>query len=383
MKSLRDLPSEMQGPGVRAIADLALQIPDAIDLSVGQPDFETPPHIVEAACEAARAGYTKYTPFPGFTSLREKLVDKLQRVNGIAARMEDITVTPGGTFGLAVSAMSVTAPHEEILVPTPGYPTFAQIVALHGGVPRYYTLDQQNNFIVDLKNLEQQITDRTRAIIVNSPANPTGGVFPAETMAAVVALAAEHDLYVISDEVYEAIIFEGKHVSPAVFDEDGRVITVFSFSKTYAMTGWRIGYVAAPPSVSGVIQKLLEPYTGAASSVSQKAAEAALDGDQACVEEMRIAYLRRRDVALKLLDEYGLRGSTPRGAFYFFVDISPTGLDAFSFAEKLLKTEGVAVRPGDIFGIGGKGFVRVSFAASEEDVAEGIKRLGRFVQQHR
>lgn len=382
MKQLRKLPVEMRGPGVRELADLALQVPGAIDLSVGQPDFDTPSHIVDAACEAARAGYTKYSQLPGFLSLREKLVAKLQQTNHMNAHVDNITVTPGGTFGLAVSAMSVTEVGDEILVPNPGYPTFEQIVSLHGGISKQYLLEEQNDYLPDIKDLQRIVSDRTKAIIINSPSNPTGAVFPIHVMESIVDFAVTHDLYIISDEVYETIVFEGEHISPATLDQDNRVISVFSFSKTYAMTGWRVGYTVAPPAVSGVVRALLGSYTGSASSVSQKAAEAALDGDQSCVHEMRESYRRRRDVALGIFEDLGLQVFCPQGAFYFFIDVSQCHMDSVTFAKELLQETQVAVRPGELFGPEGKGYVRVSFAASEDALIEGIRRLGLFIRRY-
>jgi aspartate aminotransferase/aminotransferase len=314
--------------------------------------------------------------------LREKIVLKLRNLNHIDASVETVTVTPGGTFGYAAAAMAITVPGEDILIPTPGYPTFEQVVALHGGIPRYFPLDSRNGFLPDTEQLEALITNRTRAVVINSPANPTGAVLPRRLVEDIVAFAHRHDLYIISDEVYESIVFEGNHTSPASLDEDGRVISVFSFSKTYAMTGWRIGYVMASPTISALIRRFLEPYTGAASSVSQKAAEAALDGDQTCVRMMVDSYHHRRDAAMALLEKEGLKASHPSGAFYLFVDVSSCPMDSNAFALRLLEEKQVAVRPGDLFGPGGSGHVRLSFAARRDVIEEGITRMGEFVRGH-
>jgi aspartate aminotransferase/aminotransferase len=217
-------------------------------------------------------------------------------------------------------------------------------------------------------------------MLVNSPGNPTGAVWPRKTIERVLEIAAANDLYMISDEVYEEIVFEGEHWSPATVD-GGRVITVFSTSKTYAMTGWRVGYLVAPPAIAALLAKVQEPIVSCATAVAQKAAEAALLGPQDAVERMREAYRRRRDTAVDGLREHGLLVTVPRGAFYIFADISRATLDTTEFSRRLVTEHGVAVGPGDTFGSHAAGLVRISLAAADDDIAEGIERLATAVQE--
>jgi aspartate/methionine/tyrosine aminotransferase len=223
------------------------------------------------------------------------------------------------------------------------------------------------------------VTHRTKALLVNSPSNPTGAVIPAETMAALVNFADRHDLYLISDECYEKIIFDARHMSPAAMDTGGRVISIFSFSKTYAMTGWRVGYVVAPVAIAAVISKLQEATVACTSSISQKAAEAALTGPQACVAAMAAAYQTRRDKALAILQTNQLYSYRPEGAFYLLVDITRYSQDSDRFARELLEKAKVAVAPGKTFGPGGQKYVRLSLATDDQDLVTGLERICHFI----
>ncbi len=280
MKPLAKNAVAMPRSKIREIMHLAMDMPDAIHLEVGEPGFPTPEHIVEAACAAAKAGFTKYTPNAGVSSLREAIVDKLRKCNGIEASIDNVTVTAGGVCAIATSLLALTEPGEEILIPELSWPDYDMIIAVNGWKPRRYPLLKENGFLPDLDALRRLINDRTKVLMVNSPSNPTGAVFPREIQQGMLEIAKEHDLYLLSDETYDQIVFDGEHVSPAVFDEDGRVLTVFSFSKVYAMTGWRVGYVVASEEIARLITELQEPYVSCASSISQKAAEAALKGPQ-------------------------------------------------------------------------------------------------------
>jgi aspartate/methionine/tyrosine aminotransferase len=381
MKPLAKNPSTMQPSGIRVIMDLASNIPDVIHLEVGEPDFPTPRHIVEGVVKAAREGYTKYTPSAGFASLRELVAKKLYESNGIRATLENVTVTAGAVCGVATSIFALVDPGEEVLIPDPAWPNYRMIVHTAGAIPRGYPLHEQRGFLPDLYELERMITDRTKAIIVNTPSNPTGAVFPRELADDLVKFASKHDLYILSDEVYEKFIFEGEHVSPAIFDVDGRVISVFGFSKTYAMTGWRIGYVVAPTEISSVITKLQQPFVSCACSVSQKAAEVALSGPQGCVEAMREAYRKRRDMAVEIMEAYGLPCYIPQGAFYLWVNISGIGMDSYAFAKALLRDQKVAVAPGGAFGKTGDRYVRVSLAADKASIAQGLEKLCGYIEE--
>ena len=365
----------MKRSGIREILDLASAMPDVIHLEIGQPDFPTPAHITEAAHQAALDGYTQYTPNAGLPSLREAIVRKLRERNGMTASVENVVVTPGSVFAMAASLLALAEPGEEVLVPDPGWPNYEMMLTCQRFVARPYPLCKESGFLPDIAALPELVTPRTKAIIVNSPSNPCGVVLPRETVRELVGFADEHDLYVLSDEIYEDIVFEGEHVSPATFDRDGRVLSVFGFSKSYAMTGWRVGYVMAPQSIAAEIIKLQEAYVSSAPSVSQKAAEAALTGPQDCVWRMAEAYRRRRDAVCDCLREHGLFDYEPTGAFYILIDISRTGLTSREFCLELLSEKQVAVAPGDTFGQVGEGSVRISLAKNDGELAEGIKRV--------
>lgn len=380
MKPLAKYPSAMRSSGIREIMDLAADIPGVVHLEVGEPSFSTPEHIVDAAVEAARQGCTKYTPNAGLVSLREAIVRKLQASNGINASLENITVTAGAVCGVATSIIALVEAGEEVLIPDPSWANFEMIVRTAGAVARGYPLRENHGFLPDLNQVERMITDQTKVIIINSPSNPAGAVFPRELVKGFVQLASEYDLYLLSDEIYEQFVFEGEHVSPATLDVDGRVVSVFGFSKTYAMTGWRVGYVVAPREISSVVTKLQQPFVSCACSISQKAAEAALDGPQGCVGIMREAYRKRRDIAVALLEAYDLCRYVPQGAFYLLVDISESGMDSNAFARALLRDQKVAVSPGEAFGQAGRKYVRVSLASDETSVVHGVERLCSYIR---
>jgi aspartate/methionine/tyrosine aminotransferase len=379
MQPLSSLVKKMRRSGIREIMDLAQTMPDVIHLEVGQPGFPTPKHIVQAAHSAAVAGFTKYTTNAGLPSLREQIVVKLATTNGLQVNLENVVVTTGAVGGLSTALMAVLERGEEVLIPDPGWPNFEMMITCIAGVPKFYRLSQANHFWPEVEVLEDLITPKSKVIIMNSPSNPTGAVFPADRIEALVDFAARHDLYLIADEVYEQIVFGAQHFSPARFDRDGRVVGVHSFSKTYAMTGWRVGYAVASRPVAEYIAKLQEPFFSCASSVSQKAAEAALKGPQDCVVEMRKEYEENRDLAAELLRDAGLVFVKPQGTFYTLVDISPFGLDSYTFARRLLREAKVAVAPGRTFGPSGDGYIRISLAPTAVEIREGLARLASFV----
>jgi aspartate/methionine/tyrosine aminotransferase len=366
----------MPRSGIREVMELASRRADVLHLEVGEPDFATPAHIVEAAARAATDGYTKYTPNRGLDSTVAAIRDKLEARNGIAVAPEQVVVTPGAVGALAVALLALVEPRECILLPDPGWPNYAMMAALIGAEPILYPLLAGEGYEPDLDRLARlAASPGAKAIVVNSPANPTGAVWSAETIERVVAIARDHGLYVVSDEVYEEMVFEGTHTSPASFDREGRVVTVSGVSKTYAMTGWRVGYLAASAEVAALAAKVQEPLVACAAAVSQKAAEAALRGPQDCVAAMRDAYRRRRDLAVAGLDAAGLLVSVPRGAFYILADVSRATDDSYAFARALVADHGVAVAPGATFGPAGRGLVRLSLASASEVIEEGIARL--------
>ena len=381
VKPLAHGPVSMRRSGIRELMDMAAAIPDVIHLEVGEPDFPTPPHIVEAAVSAARAGFTHYTPNAGLPELRATIAEAIAAAHARAVAPEQVVVTSGSVCGLMTSLMALVEPGDEVLIPDPGWPNYEMMVRTIGAEPVHYRLDAARAYEPDLDALAQRVSPRTKVILVNSPSNPTGAVFGRETARSLVEWAAAHDLYVVSDEVYEKLVFDTEHHSLGQWDADGRVVCVYSFSKTYAMTGWRVGYVVAPPAIAEVVTKVQEPVVSCASAVSQKAAEAALTGPQTCVEHMRDAYRARRDVALTILGRAGLTTSVPRGAFYMLVDVSRVTLDSYAFAYDLLREQRVAVAPGETFGPAGRGLVRVSLATDQAVLEDGVRRLVTMVSR--
>lgn len=375
---------DMKRSGIREIMDLAAQRADVLHLEVGQPDFATPAHIVEAACAAANQGYTTYTANKGLLEVRESITAKLKRDNGLDVSADDVVITCGAVNALFESLVAIVSPGDAILLPDPGWPNYEMMAdTLSARVSRYPLLPDQG-FIPDLERLDALAADPgVKVLIINSPGNPTGAVFPREVMEALVEIARRHDVYLISDECYEQIVFEGEHVSPGSLDHDGRVLSVFSMSKSYAMTGWRMGYVTGESSLIELVAKVQEPVVSCATAVSQKAGQAALEGDQSCVREMTASYRARRDMVVDLLRAGGLMIDEPHGAFYILADISSASMDSYAFARRLVAEKGVAVAPGLTFGPSGAGMVRLSLATSTDHLRTGTERLVEAVSEWR
>jgi aspartate/methionine/tyrosine aminotransferase len=363
--------------GIREIMDLSASLEGVIHLEVGEPQFNTPDHIIEGAFKAAKEGYTKYTASAGLLSLRGLIADRLNNDYGVSLKPEEVVVTVGGIGAISSAIRALTDLGDEVLVPDPCWPNYMMIITCLGAKPIRYKLDPLNDYQPSIEEIESLINPKTKAIIVNSPSNPLGVVFPEHVISNLVDLARRKDIFLISDEVYEKIIFEGRHYSALSYDTDGRVIATYSFAKTYAMTGWRIGYAAAAESIALQIAKLQEAFVSCASSVSQKAAEAALMGSQDCVEKMRLVYENNMKVAKKILDRYGISYQEPHGAFYLWININCD--DSTEFARNFLLKEKVAVAPGNTFGDSGRQQIRISLASAQESIEIGLERLNNFL----
>jgi len=365
---------------IREIMELAWKDPEAIHLEVGEPDFPTPEHVVEAAHEAALAGHTRYAPNAGLPELREALADKVVRRNGYETRPDQVVVTQGGIQALYLVLRALLEPGDEVLLPDPAWPNFRMIAHLLGAGVHPYPLVAEGDFLPRLEDLERLVTPRTRAILVNSPSNPLGTVLPGELVEELLAFARQRGLWFISDEVYDEVIFDDVFVSAgSVADPTDRLVSIYSFSKVYAMTGWRVGYLVAPPDLAKLLTGMQEPIISCVNTPAQMAALAALTGPQDIVREMREAYRTRRDELLGMLDSGGLPSSRPSGAFYVWTDVSEAGIPSMDLARALIEREHVAVAPGSAFGEAGEGYVRLSLASSREDLLEGASRLARFV----
>jgi aspartate aminotransferase len=361
--------------GIRDVFERAATMPGVAHLEIGAPDFATPQHVVEAAARAASDGFTRYTSAAGLPSLRGLIADKVRARNGIECSAENVSVAAGGCCALYATLFVLLDPGDGVLIPDPGWAQYPTMIESLGGTVQRYPLVPENGFDPDLDELEAAITDRTRILVVNSPGNPTGAVHDRACLEAMLDLADRHDLCVISDEAYEDIVFEGEHISPASLAGGGRVISCFTFSKSYAMTGWRVGYVVASAPIAAAIAQAQEPLVASASSVSQKAAEAALTGPQDLIAEMRETYRRRRDAATALLDGEGVSYVRPSGGFALMVGLPGRGLDSVAFARAALDDAAVAVVPGSAFGPGGEGMVRAALCVSDETLAVGLTRL--------
>src|SRR5918911_1725536 len=319
--------SSMPVSRIREIMELAWEDPGVIHLEVGEPDFPTPSHIVDAAHEAARTGHTRYAPNAGLPELREALADKVVRRNGYEARPEQVIVTQGGIQALYLVLRALLEPGDEVLLPDPAWPNFRMIAHLLGARALSYPLIAEGDFLPRLEDLERLATPQTRAILVNSPSNPLGTVVPRELVETLLDFARRQGLWFISDEVYDEVVFDDVFVSAgSVADPSDRLVSIYSFSKVYAMTGWRVGYLVAPSDLATLLTGMQEPIISCVNTPAQMAALAALTGPQDIVREMREAYRARRDELLEILDRGGLSSSRPSGAFYVWTDISEARL---------------------------------------------------------
>jgi aspartate aminotransferase len=347
-----------------------------IGLHVGEPSFATPQHVRDAAAAALARGETRYAPNAGLPAQRAAIADKVGARNGLRAAPEQVVVSAGGMEALYVAFAAAVEAGDEVLVPDPGWPNFAMAAQLVQARPVPYPLLPADGFLPDVGRLDALVGERTKAIVVNSPSNPLGSVLDEALAAALCRFADRHDLWLISDECYDAITFERPHVSPGAWDEQDRVLSCFSFSKTYAMTGLRVGYLVAPLPVAATAAKLQEPLIACVNVPAQYAALAALEGPQDVVEEMRRTYMERRDAATALLDARGVGYLLPQGAFYLWIDVRErSGGDVNAWALDLLRRRGVAVAPGTTFGATGEGWVRASLATATDDLLEGLGRL--------
>jgi len=371
----------MPRSAIREIMVLAAGRPDVIHLEVGEPDFSTPLPIVDAALNAARSGFTKYSPNAGLSSLRERIAKRVSNTWGKSISAERIVITTGAIGALYSALMSVTDAGDEVLIPDPGWPNYEAIVHLAGAVPVRFPLPARRQFMPDPAEIARLVTPRTKAVVINSPCNPTGSVFPRQLMGELCDIARRTGVYLVSDEVYEDIVFEGEHVSAGGIGPADRVFVVSGFSKTYAMTGWRLGWLVSPESLAAVAAGLQEPVTSCASTIAQKAGEAALDGDQASAKHFRDAYLRRRDIVIDVLGNTGLLPAVPQGAFYALIDIAATGLGSLAFARDLLASCNTAVVPGITFGPSCDRYVRVAFTIADAQLREGLQRLRAHIEK--
>ena len=357
-----------------------------IKLQTGDPDFATPESIIAAAFKAMQAGYTHYAGSRGLPELRQRLALKLEDQNGVSYDPDtEILVTHGAAQAIFITLQTLLAPGDEVLLIEPYYMSYASSIILAGGVPRGVETDPRQDFALDLDRVQAAITPSTRMLVLNSPCNPSGIVLTKEEMEGLARIAAEHDLYVLCDDVYEKLLYDGAgHTTMATLPGmRARTITINSLSKTYAMTGWRLGYLAAPPDKVSQMLKVLQYSATNITPFSQMAAVTALTDPElpAFVETMRRTYDRRRLAGMEAVGaNRGLRTIRPRGAFYLMLDISSFCRDSVEFAYRLLEKAQVAVVPGVAFGKSAEGWIRLTFAVPEETLVAGIHRIGEFAR---
>lgn len=346
---------------------------DIISFTLGEPDFDTPKHICEAAADAMYRGETHYTPGGGIPELKNAIAAKLSAENKLDAKASDIIVTPGAKQAIFEIMMSVLDDRDEAILFDPAWVSYDPAIKFAGADTVWVPADPENGF--KPLNLEEYITDRTKLIVVNSPGNPTGAVYDRQTLKNIADIAIDHDILVLSDEIYEKIIYDQEHVSIGSFDGmQDRTLTVNGFSKAYAMTGWRLGYVHARSDIIRNMMKIQSHSVSSATSFVQYGGIAALKGPQEPVTEMVNRFKIRRDLLVDGLNDLGLKCQKPGGAFYAFADVSEYG-NGDAVTEKLLKDAHVAVTPGSAFGESGKNFIRISYATSVERIQEGLERI--------
>lgn len=370
--------SSVEWSGIREMHAMASPLDGVINLGIGQPDFDTPAHIVSAAKAALDQGFTRYPPARGYSDLRRAIARKLASENVLEVDPEtEVMVTVGAMQVVFNTMLNFLEPGDDVLVMDPGYDYFSQI-RLFGGTPISVPIREENGFRLDPSDLSAALTPRTKMMVVNSPANPTGAVIDRATMQEIAKIAIDHELMVFSDEPYEALMFDDRrHISVAAIDGMwDRTVTAFTLSKTYAMTGWRIGYAVGPEPIIDEMEKLMEHLVSGVPAMVQRAALAAIDGPQACVQDMVAAYARRRQIVVDGLNDIaGVSCLSPDATFYAFPNVSALGMSSWDLARYLLTEHRVVTIPGPIFGSRGEGYLRLSFAVEDDELREALSRL--------
>lgn len=374
----------IRSSGIRKLFDLARTMSDVISLGIGEPDFDTPQHIREAAKRALDAGYTRYTPNAGFPDLREALSAKVAQVNGLDYTPQEVLVSGGGCTGaLLLALLTLVDPGDEVIISDPCFVVYEAVARIVGATPVFVAVREEEDFRLIPEDVEKSLTTKTKLIILNSPSNPTGGIQYREDIEGIAEVARKHNLYIVSDEVYETMLYEGMHHQSiaAVKGMRNRTVTVNSFSKTYAMTGWRIGYAVGTREIIDQMIKLQQYTMVHAPAVSQRAALAALNGPQDFIEQMVTIFDERRRFLVPRLNEIeGFRCPMPKGAFYVFPNVEGLGKLSKDMAQILLQSGGVAVVPGSVFGEGGEGYLRLSYAQPLDKLEEACNRIEKVVK---
>ena len=383
MKPINQTVVNMKPSGIRKFFDIVSEMPDAISLGVGEPDFDTPWHVVDEGIYSLEKGKTFYTSNSGLMELRKEICAWYQRKYGVVRKpATEALITVGGSEGIDLAIRALVSPGDEVIIPEPSYVSYVPCVALAGGVPVTISLKNENAFKLTPEELEEAITDKTKALVLSFPNNPTGAIMAKEELEPIAELAIKHDLYVISDEIYSELTYgDAPHFSIAALPGmSERTIVVNGFSKAYAMTGWRLGYALAPELIAREMTKIHQFCIMCAPTTSQYAAVEALRNGDKDIAKMRESYDKRRHFLLKQFEIMGLPCFEPKGAFYMFPCIKEFGMSSDEFATTLLKQEELAVVPGSAFGDCGEGFLRISYAYSIDELREAMDRMGRFIR---
>ena len=374
-KRLQEIPAS----GTIAISNLVSQMKaegvDIVSFSMGEPDFTTPENVIDACCDSLHSGFTHYTPSLGIPALRKAVADMTRETDGVPCQGSNVLITPCKQ-AIFMIALAYIDPGDEVILADPSWVSYEACIRLAGGVPVYVPTRFEDNFVLDPALVESKITPKTKMIILNTPSNPTGAVIPADVLKQIADIAMARGIKVLSDEIYSSIVYEGKHTSiasfPGMFDN---TLIVSGLSKSFAMTGWRLGWAIAPEDDIKAINKLQSHSISCAVSFVQEAAVEAITGPQQSKYDMVAEFRRRRDLAMDLISEIpGVECNVPQGAFYIFPKYN-RDIPSAKLAETLLREGHVAVTPGTAFGPGGEGFFRISYAASEEQIREGISRI--------
>ena len=354
---------------------------DVVHLEIGEPDYDTPANIARAGANALTSGYTHYNPSPGFPEVRDRIAREISETRGISVTGDNVVITPGGKPIMFFAMLALIDPGDEVLYPNPGFPIYESMIRFVDGVPVPMRLHESRDFNIDVDEVAGQVTPRTRLMIINSPNNPCGSVMDRSDLEALAGLAREHEITVLSDEIYSRFLYEGVHSSITAFPGlRERTIILDGFSKTYAMTGWRVGFGVMPLELVEPISRLVTNSVSCTASATQMAVMEAMDGPQDEPNEMVAEFRRRRDIIVDGLNAIpGVRCATPKGAFYVFPNIEDTGMTSRALADALLEEAGVACLSGESFGEFGKGYLRFSFANSPENIHKALDRIERYL----
>jgi aspartate/methionine/tyrosine aminotransferase len=356
--------------------ELAWGRPDVVHLEVGEPGFNTPQHVLDAVRDAAASGQTKYAPTPGLPALREALAEKVRRANGINAQPRQVLVTSGGANALFAVIGTVLGPNDSMLLPNPGWSNFTMMTRAFGARTVYYDLDASNGYLPKVEQLNSLVDESTRALLINTPSNPLGSVIDRALAERLMAFATSRDLWIIADECYDGIDFSGRFFSIGSLEpQPERVISVYSFSKVYAMTGWRVGYAVLPERVVDPVLGLLQPSVMCSNTPAQYGALAAITGPQDYLDAWREFYLANRDFVLDAIRGSRFSAMRPDGGFYIWLDVTRFGLPCDDVAYRLLEEANVAMTPGTAFGTNGEGYLRLSLATTRDRLELGLSRM--------